>query len=475
MRNVEWMHVVVDFTLDVSEWAEQNFGACELGDRRRTKRAVLVARQMAEHPDGSTPDQIEKWSDLKAAYNLFAEEDVTFTALVEPHWQATRKQAQGRVLLIGDTMETDFGIHRQTMGLGPTGDGDGRGFFLHSSVMVDSGTQEILGLAGQEIFYRQPAPRKENSYKALQRKRESEIWGRVIDLVGPSAPGVQYVHVFDRGADNLDVFCHLVQQRGDWVIRAAQLHRNVLDVSEGHERLDVEQVQSLREVLKSRPLLGIYKLQVRCTKKQSARWASLEVRLARVQIRQGKRRTRFQKQIDFQCLTQWVIEAREVDAPEGVKPLHWVLWTSLPVAGFDDAWQIITYYEWRWLIEEFHKAIKTGCQLESRQYATAESLEALMGITSVLAIRLVQLKTLARAQPDAKADQVVPLVWLKVLKALRKKPIVTIRDFFRHLAGLGGFLMRKSDADPGWITIWKGTDKLLLAIRGYLATQSNCG
>ena len=462
--------------LDVAEWAEANFGTCDLGDIRRTKRAVLAAQQMAEHPDGSTPDQIENWSDLKATYNLLAEEDVTFTALAEPHWQATRKQARGRVLLIGDTMETDFGIHRQTKRLGPTGDGRGRGFFLHSSVMVDCSTQEILGLAGQEIFYRQPAPKNESSYKALQRKRESEVWGRVIDLVGPSALHAQYIHVFDRGADNLDVFCHLVQQGGDWVIRAAQLHRNVVDVSSGEvltasESLPIDRVQPLNTVIRSRPLLGTYKLYVRSTQKQSARWATLEVRGAQVQVWKGKRRTPYQKQIGFQCLTQSVIEAREVNAPKGAKPLHWVLWASLPVTSFEEAWQVITYYESRWLIEEFHKAIKTGCQLESRQYETAESLEALMGITSVLAIRLVQLKTLARSQPNAEAEKTVPTVWLKVLRALRKKPIETVRDFYRHLAGLGGFLMRKSDGEPGWITIWKGTDKLLLAVRGHLAMQ----
>jgi hypothetical protein len=466
--------------LDVAEWAEVNFGSCELGDVRRTRRAVRAAGQMAEHPDGSTPDQFEIWSDLKATYNLLAEEDVTFTALAEPHWQATRKQARGRVLLIGDTMETDFGIHRQTKNLGPTGDGYGRGFFLHSSMMVDASTQEILGLAGQEIFYRTSAPKKENSYRSLQRKRESEVWGRVIDLVGPSAPDAQYVHVFDRGADNLDVFCHLIQQRGDWIIRAAQLHRNVVAMSEGYEppvseRIPAERVQSLQAVLKAQALTGTYKLQVRSTKDQPARWAMLEVRVARVQLRQGKRRTRYQKQVGFQCLTQWVVEAREVNAPKGVEGLHWVLWTSLPINSFQDAWQIITYYEWRWLIEEFHKAIKTGCRLESRQYDTAESLEALTGITSILAVRLVQLKTVARSQPNVKADKVVPTLWLKVLRALRKKPIETVRDFYRHLAGLGGFLMRKGDGEPGWITIWRGTEKLLLAIRGYLAMTKKCG
>ena len=94
-------------------------------------------------------------------------------------------------------------------------------------MMVDAANGEIVGLAGQELFYRQPAPEGENSYQALQRPRESEVWGRVIEQVGSPATGVRFIHVFDRGADNLDVFCHCRQQRTDWVIRAAQLHRTV--------------------------------------------------------------------------------------------------------------------------------------------------------------------------------------------------------------------------------------------------------
>jgi hypothetical protein len=150
----------------------RKFPNCELGDKRCTRRLVQVARQMAEHPDGSTPDQAESWGDLKAIDRLF-----------------------------GDTMETDFGIHRSTTGLGPTGDGFGRGFFLQSSLMADASTEEIPGLAGQEIFYRKPAPKKENSYQASQRSRESETWGRVVDLIGPPTSNVKYVHVFDRGAE----------------------------------------------------------------------------------------------------------------------------------------------------------------------------------------------------------------------------------------------------------------------------------
>lgn len=454
-------------TLDVAQWAEENFGSCDLKDERRTRRAVKVAQQMAERPDGSSPDQAEIWSELKAVYRLFDCDDVTFKSLASPHWQRTRSLARGDVLLIGDTTETDFGYHRCVEGLGPTGDGYGLGFFIHSSMMVEAQTGEIMGLAGQDLFYRQPAPKNENSYRALQRARESEVWGRVIDEIGPPPTEARYIHVFDRGADNLDVFCHCHQQCTEWVIRAAQLHRKV-ENEHGTKR-------TLRASLECQPLSGAYEMPVRATKKHPARSARLHVRFTRVTIRCPKRKTKYQRHLNFQEITQWVVEAREVRAPEGVKPLHWVLWTSLPVESFDDAWRIIGYYERRWLIEEFHKAVKTGCRLESRQYREAHRLEAVAGMTCVLSVRLVQLKTVATTLPDLPAAKVIPKIWIQMLSALRQKTIVTVRDFFRHLAGLGGFLMRKGDGEPGWITLWRGLDKLLLAIRGHVRLRHKCG
>lgn len=69
----------------------------------------------------------------------------------------------------------------------------------------------------------------------------------------------------------------------------------------------------------------------------------------------------------------------------------------------------------------------------------------------------------------------LPKAWLEMLRALRKRPIPTVRDFVRHLAGLGGFLMRKHDGEPGWITLWRGVDKLLLCLRGAKALKQKCG
>ena len=76
-------------TLDELTWAEEQFGDCELGDVRRTRRAVAYAAQVAADPSGSTPQQTEAWKACKGAYRLFGAKKVTFQSLAEPHWQRT--------------------------------------------------------------------------------------------------------------------------------------------------------------------------------------------------------------------------------------------------------------------------------------------------------------------------------------------------------------------------------------------------
>jgi len=448
-------------------WAQAEFEGCELGDRRRVERAVKYAEQVVARPDGSTPEQTEGWADCKAADRLFDCEEVTFTRLAEPHWRRTRSSAQGVVLLIDDTTQTDYGRTSDVAGLGPTGNGSGYGFYLHSSLMVEAGSERILGLAGGEVFLRHVRNKTENTRQRTLRPRpQSEVWGRVIEQVGRPAPGVRYVHVCDRGADNLEVFCRLLPLGCGWVIRASHLKRQV--------RLMSGQSRSLNEACDEAEFLGRFELPLRETDKSPARTATMEVRVTRVWLPRPQHATPWLKRTGVGAVATTVIEVREVDTPAGVKPLRWVLFTDEHVSTRDEARRIIGYYEQRWLIEEFHKALKTGCRLESRQYQTRSRLEAVTGLLSVVAVRLVQLKHAARVKPDEPAEVRVPREWLAMLRSLRKRAIVTIRDFLRELAGLGGHLGRKADGEPGWITLWRGVNKLLLCLRGR-QTQNKCG
>lgn len=429
-----------------------------------------MASQFAAHPSGSTPEQTECWSDCKAAYNLLNSEDVTFSALASPHWEQTKARTSGHYLLLGDTTTISFDGDRQIAGMGIISSGTAHGYLLHSSLMVDAERGTIIGLAGQSIHYRHPVPKQESRCQRQDRFRESELWGQVIQQVGAPQESARFTHVFDRGADNFEVYCHLLQQQSDWVIRASQLKRAVTTPS--------GETMQLRQHLATLPVAGTYQLEVPANANQVARTATVAVRMSTIGMPRPRNCGHFARSCGISFITMSVVEVQELNPPRGQTPLQWVLLTSHPVVTFDDAWKVIEFYEQRPLIEEFHKALKTGCSLEERLYETAHAWETLTAFLSIVAVRLLQLKTVAKAQPDLPAEEVVPRKWVQMLSAVKHgkhKNILTVRDFMRGLAGLGGHLGRKHDREPGWITLWRGFRKLHLLIRGYEAMGKKCG
>jgi hypothetical protein len=467
---------MVAVILDPQSWSAAQFSDCVLGDARRNRRLIKLATQMAARPDGSTPDQTETWADCKAAYRLFDEEEVTFVGIVAPHCRQTRAAGQpGSVkLLISDTTELDFGRHRKVTGLGPTEDGGGLGFFLHSSLMIDVATNRIDGLAGQKRFYRKVrlTTRRHNNSVRRSSDRESVVWGELIDAIGPPTNGMKWIHVCDRGADDFEVFCRALNQKCGFVIRAARLNRSVFHADGRKLRLD--------QFLDRLPIRGIKKVAVRPGHNSPGRTAIVEIRFGQVLIPVPNVTTPWMKQhASRDPLLLWVVELRESSPPKGVAPLRWVLYTSEAVNAIANAETVISYYERRPTIEDFHKALKTGCRVEHRQYATAARLERVTAVQSILALRLLQLKTTARETPDRPAHEVAPARWVEVLKRVRRKAdthVMTIREFIRELAGLGGHLGRKCDGEPGWITLWRGLEKLLLILRGADAERRRkCG
>ena len=456
--------VAPDWSIEPAEWAASQFATAQLGDCRRTARLVTLAAQVARDPSSSLPRQADTWGDLKAAYRLLDRSEVTFATIATPHWQLTRAQHdRDRLLLLDDTTEIDYGSQRQATGLGPVGRGTGRGFLLHSALAIDPRDEWVVGLAGRVLFHRKPAPKGETLAQKQRRDRESAVWGQLIEQVGPPPATVQWIHVMDRGADDFEVFCRARRVGADWIGRVKSRNRLVRDAA-GSE-------MPLADVLAAATVAGGYTLALRSRPGQRARVARVEVTFAPVTTPVPRHSPASLKALKPEPIAQWVVRAREIDPPADLKePIDWVLLTSLAVTDLAGAMDVISSYEKRWLIEEWHKALKTGCGVERRQLHTSDRLEALTGVLSVVAVRLIQMRELGRREPDRPAIELVPAGALELVHRARRgrgRPEDwTIREFLRGLAGLGGFLGRKSDGEPGWMTIWRGWDALNWMLQG---------
>ncbi len=168
-------------------------------------------------------------------------------------------------------------------------------------------------------------------------------------------------------------------------------------------------------------------------------------------------------------LTVNLVQAREANPPAGCAGVSWTLLTDLPVQTLLQCRQILNIYRHRWLVEELHKAMKTGLKLEDSQLSDARRLGALAAVISVAAVFLLQMKTAARTDGDTllpEQQKQTPMVRI-LQKRYPPKGEPTRRWLWISVAKLGGFMARKGDGDPGWLILWRGWQTLRFLLEGY--------
>ena len=447
-----------------SRFGELHFGSCQLKDRRRTKRLVELANQMVAHPEGSLPQKLADPASYQAMYRLCKCPAVTHAAVLEPHRQLTLEKmraCEDTVLVVHDTTELDYtsrqSLHDQ---LGQIGDGGGRGYECHNSLAVTAGTGELIGLANQILHHRVEAPKHESrAAKRAREDRESRLWLRGSQAVGTPPSGRQWVDVCDRGADTFEFLDDEDRRGRSYVVRSN--HNRTILVGHAADGA-AEQRGLLHDYLRSQEAIGGRVVFVPARAGQPARYAKCLITVAAVRIlpphnRQGEYRN--------EPVCVWAFRVWEIDAPAGVEPLEWLLLTNVATTTLAEAIERVCWYERRWTIEDYHKGQKTGCGIESLQFQYADRLEPMIALLSVVALMLVNLRHAAR-QGDAGTElavQYVPAVHVAVLSVWRfreRRVDLTVREFYMNLARLGGHQNRKQDGHPGWITLWRGWNKL---------------
>jgi hypothetical protein len=250
-----------------------------------------------------------------------------------------------------------------------------------------------------------------------------------------------------------------------------------------HDRYLVNTDQPLWSYLSGQPVRGERTVDVAARpargKKPAipARTARLAVRYGPVVIPSPSNDPRF---ADAEPLEGWAIHILEEAPPDGVDPIEWMLLTSEPVATLAAANEVVDWYTQRWVIEEWHKVEKTGCRLEASQLLDGCALERLAALTAVVAVRMLQLRDLARPtgtteplaswsrtsadDPQAKKRlrSEVPEDWLAVVAHLANCAITDLSPglFWLTIARQGGFIGRRSDGWPGWQTLWGGWSRI---------------
>jgi len=459
------------FFVDLDVWASNVAGFADLPDERLNTRFAQILATMAAKPLDSFPQACGSAGEAKATYRFFSNKRLTTAHFLQPLVDATADGCRGHavVLSVQDTTSLNYTTLKTTKGLGLLNDSmRARGLHLHTTMALRTDGVPI-GLLGQHYWSRpveQPAvpPNRERPIE----EKESYKWLRGIEtaeaalLSLPELERPRLIHVMDREGDIHEVLQRITDSPHGAVIRCVQ-NRSV----DGPINKSIQAVRAA-------PLLGIHRIDVPANHGQPRRKARCELRSVTLTLTPNPEKHPHRKQVAWT-----LVEAREVDAPAGVEPLCWLLWTTESASTRAQIISVLNIYKLRWHIEDFHLTLKSGCRAEALELKTADRLIKAVMLYSMIAVRIVALRDLARQEPDAPCTTILSDdAWRALYAKFEKKtpgsdtPVPTVRQAILWIGRLGGHLNRKSDGMPGVRTLWRGWRDLTILVAGYRLGRS---
>jgi hypothetical protein len=432
----------------------------ELGDRRRNERLEKVVDRLAHRPSASLPHALVTEAELEGAYRFLNSDAVGLQDVLRPHSDATvaRCSHLSRVLLLHDTTAFTFGGQSRRKGLGKLSDG-GQGFFGHFCLAATS-EGVPLGVLGLKTYAREKKVKRTRSKSTKRPERESLRWAALALEVGPLLPdAMTAIHVMDSEADDYELFAALAGAGQDFVIRTAQ-NRNVEepDADKLFEALEGAEHRFKREVpLSERRAKQRGRSSSKRNQPRKQRTATLEIRTRSIEVRRPQKCT---SEVP-KTLTLNYVHVREVNVPEGEEAVDWVLVTSQPIRTKGDVERIVDAYRARWLIEEFFRALKSGCEIEQAQLESLAALETYLAMLCPVAWRLLLTKTLQKDWGDAPAELILTEDEIEALRVLTDEKLpkrLTVAAATLAVARLGGHIKR--NGAPGWIVLGRAMQQL---------------
>lgn len=436
------------------------FDGVRLGDARLDRRMHRVLAQLSVAPGDSFPEQMKSEADQEGLYRFLSNGNVKFDALLGGHQRRTltRMPSSGIVRILHDTTEFTFEGERE--GLGGL-QGNKKGFLAHFALaLVADESRTPLGVMGVRPFVYQydqahltRAQKVQRTLKTPRSEKKSSRWERLALEVSATLPdGVEALHIMDQEGDDYSVFSALAEKGLRFVIRAETGRRDADKVP-----LDTVLAQEPSRIFRPVPI------SVRTQKQAKGKRPARAERLAELHVRAGTvvlKRTPTATEASLSQMSVQAVHVFEPSPPAGEEPIEWMILTSEPVCTFQQIESIVDHYRARWVIEEYFKALKTGCAFEKRQLTTLDGLMRALALFVPMAWLLLTLRNVARDQPDRDGLDVFTVDQIHLLRVLlesRRRQLVEspkVRDLMLGIAALGGHI--KNNGDPGWLVLGRG-------------------
>ncbi len=432
----------------------QEFEGAVFRDQRLNRRLVSLGEAIARDPGLSLP-RILSGAELEAAYRFFSNVKVEPDAILMPHVRQTlgRIADQDLVLVAHDSSTISYNSEGEREGLTPAR-GTKQSFMIHCSVAIRAdGTRRPEGVL--TASYHVPTDAEGG---VLQERWSNHV--REVHALGLAPSKV--IHLMDREADDYEVLDLLTGMSGRFVIRVQ--HNRITEEGRLRSTLEAAAIYAEREIPLSKRGGKVGPKQKKIHPPRKSRMAKVAIAAARVTIqRTSTSATALQKEITLNVVRVW-----EPSPPSGESAVEWLLYTTEAIDTAEQILEVVDWYRARWTIEEFFRALKSGCALEKRQLGDYYALTNATALLLPIACKLLLLKSESRERPEEPAETVLDSDELTVLRIKAEKPLPespTVSDVVLAIARLGGHL--KHNGHPGWQTLARGYERLSGLVEGW--------
>lgn len=439
------------------EWATKNFGNVALFNKKKVNRLVNIGIRLAEAKGTSLARLFDNWYDTKATYNLLKESIMTPQTIQNSHREIAFQNIEnwsGDVLAIEDSSEFEWNYKQPILGLGPVGSGRkcDQGFILHSTLAIgvtNTGKLEVLGLPLQQYYVRPPVREKRIKRSQSNETIETDLWRNVIKKKA-LPPTSKVIRVCDRAADIYEVLMETKDYGCGHIIRLK------------HDRI-TQMNGPIKVLMKDCEIMGQTQIEKRAKEGTKSELINLSMNWKEVSLRSPARPGCNIGKLPE--LSETVVHVWGV--LESGEEIEWFLYTDIEVNTVQDAIKVVQYYALRWIIEIYHKILKTGLRAENLQLETAHAIFATIAIMSIVGLRILDLRERLRMNPDAPAQESgLEELELKVLAKYLKRELKTVKCVALAIGRLGGHQNRKSDGMPGVLSLWWGMSRFMGIMEG---------
>jgi hypothetical protein len=444
------------------------FDGAELGDERLGSRLIRIAQALGSDPASGFPKAMRSDAALEGLYRFINNGSFSADDVVAPHLERTfeRSREAGEVLAIHDSsyfQSAKQAPRRQAGILSVVG---ARGFIAHVA-LVTTLEGMPLGLGHLETLVRT------GSKMRKPKRGEQKVTARWLRSMEAVNAQVRATHVIDAEGDFFELLQAMQRAEARFVVRAGHLQR-VVECEGVRGNLETV-IAGLKPCVFREIELSERRYVERLRGPNSrARHPQRQGRTARVAI-SGARLVlpapalRGKSELSVNVVRVW-----EANPPRGQPAVEWVLLTSEKIDSAVALQRVVDVYRKRWLIEEYFKALKTGCSLEKRQVGSFDALRKVLALLAPIAYRLLRLRALHRQAADAPASAGFDDVDLELIARAQRPPTSppkTLEQAYLLLARLGGHI--KNNGPPGWLTLAAGYETLLiLRIGWFLGRES---